>query len=73
MPTAPQALAAAAAITTRALIEVLPLTGLPSQLAQSWPPVRLLLGTTFGMADLIAYAAACTFAYAVDRTLSNRH
>jgi hypothetical protein len=73
IPTTPQALVAGAAMTICALIEVLQLTGLPAQLAQSWPPVGLLLGTTFGMADLIAYAVACTGAYAIDRTLSNRH
>lgn len=70
-PAKPRALIAGTAIAVCLLIEVLQLTGLPAQLAQSWPPVRLVLGTTFGMADLFAYTGACALAYALDRTLSN--
>lgn len=67
----PRAVIAGAAMTTCGLIELFQLTGLPAELAQSWPPIRLVLGTTFGTADLFAYAAACALAYAADRTLSH--
>jgi hypothetical protein len=70
IPGKPRALIAGAAMTACVLIEALQLTGLPAELAQSWPPVRLVLGTTFGMADLFAYACACALAYAVDRMCS---
>lgn len=64
-------LVAAGALTACVLIELLQLTGLPSALGAAWPPVRLVLGTTFGTADLIAYTAGCVLAYAADRLLSN--
>ncbi|WP_052437059.1 DUF2809 domain-containing protein [Georgenia sp. SUBG003] len=70
-PGRPRAMIAGAAIAVCLLIEALQLTGLPAQPAQSWPPIRLVLGTTFGIADLFAYTGACTLAYALDRKLSN--
>jgi uncharacterized membrane protein YdbT with pleckstrin-like domain len=36
-------------------IELFQLTGVPSSLAEVFPPVRLLLGTTFAAIDLVAY------------------
>lgn len=70
VPRKPRALIAAVALTVCVFIELLQLTGLPSTLGAAWPPVRLVLGTTFGTADLIAYAAGCVLAYAADRLLS---
>ncbi|MPV88944.1 DUF2809 domain-containing protein [Georgenia ruanii] len=71
IPGKSRVLIAGAAMMACALIEVFQFTGLPAELAQSWPPIRLMLGTTFGMADLFAYGGGCTLAYAGDWTLSN--
>lgn len=46
---------AAVAFAVCAAIELLQLTGLPATLAAAFPPVRLLLGTTFSAVDLVAY------------------
>jgi hypothetical protein len=70
IPAKPRVLIAAAALTACVLIELLQLTGLPSVLGAAWPPVRLVLGTTFGVADLMAYAAGCSLAYMADRLIS---
>jgi D-alanyl-D-alanine carboxypeptidase len=37
-------------------IELFQLTGVPAELADRWPPVRLVLGTTFWAPDLLRYA-----------------
>ena len=42
------AMIAAAAVTVCVTIEPFQLTGLPAELGESWPPLRLVLGTTFG-------------------------
>ncbi|WP_454698356.1 ribosomal maturation YjgA family protein [Arthrobacter humicola] len=70
IPSQPKALIAAAAVTACVMIELFQLTGIPqpAELGKSWPPLRLVLGTTFGTADLLAYAGGAAFAYAVDRT-----
>jgi hypothetical protein len=68
IPLKPKALIAAAAFTVCVMIELFQLTGLPAELGESWPPLRLVLGTTFGTADLLAYACGAAIAYAVDRT-----
>ena len=68
IPSKSKALIAAAAVTVCVMIELFQLTGLPAELGESWPPLRLVLGTTFGTADLLAYACGAAFAYAVDRT-----
>ena len=69
VPRKPKTLIAAAAVTACAVIELFQLTGLPAELGQSWPPIRLVLGTTFGAADLLAYAGGSALAYAADRTM----
>jgi hypothetical protein len=56
------------AAAERAVIELFQLTGIPAELGKFWPPVRLVLGTTFGTADLGAYSGGAAVAYAVDRT-----
>ncbi|MBP1136378.1 hypothetical protein JOE31_002610 [Arthrobacter sp. PvP023] len=68
IPSKPKVLIATAAVTVCVMIELFQLTGLPAELGDSWPPLRLVLGTTFGTADLLAYAVGTAVAYAVDRT-----
>jgi hypothetical protein len=68
IPSKSKALIAAAAVTVCVMIELFQLTGLPAALGESWPPLRLVLGTTFGTADLLAYGGGAAVAYAVDRT-----
>ena len=68
IPSKSKALIAAAAVTVCVMIELFQLTGLPAELGESWPPLRLVLGTTFGTADLLAYAGGAALAYAVDQT-----
>ena len=70
IPAKSKAVTAAAAVTACATIELFQLTGIPSELGESWPPLRLILGTTFGTADLLAYACGAAVAYAVDRTVN---
>ena len=69
IPWKPKALIAVTAVTACVVIELFQLTGLPAELGQSWPPIRLVLGTTFGTADLIAYAGGGALAHAADRTM----
>ena len=68
IPSKSKVLIAAAAFTGCVMIELFQLTGLPAELGESWPPLRLVLGTTFGTADLLAYAAGAAVAYAMDWT-----
>ncbi|MDR6508639.1 DUF2809 domain-containing protein [Arthrobacter oryzae] len=78
IPSKSKALIAAAAVTICVVIELFQLTGLPAELGEAWPPLRLVLGTTFGTADLLAYAGGAAVAYGVDRKMgtavnSTRH
>jgi hypothetical protein len=70
IPSKSKALIAGAAVTVCAMIELFQITGLPAELGESWPPLRLVLGTTFGTADLLAYACGAAVAYTVDHTTS---
>ncbi len=47
-------------------VELLQLTPLPLQLAQSLPILRLVLGTSFAVLDLFAYVAGAALAWTVD-------
>ena len=67
VPSKSKALIAAAAVAVCLMIELFQLTGLPAELGEFWPPVRLVLGTTFGTADLLAYAGGAAVAYTVDK------
>jgi len=69
IPRKPKALTAAAAVAACGMIELFQLTGLPAALGRSWPPIRLVLGTTYGTADLLAYAAGSAVACASDWTI----
>jgi hypothetical protein len=70
VPGKPRTLIAAVALVVCVLVELLQLTGLPAVLGAAWPLVRLVLGTTFGTADLIAYTAGCALACVADQLLS---
>jgi hypothetical protein len=75
IPSKSKVLIGAATLVVCVMIELLQLTGLPAELGESWPPLRLVLGTTFGTADLLAYAGGAAVAYAADRiaaTVVNR-
>ncbi|MCG2623715.1 DUF2809 domain-containing protein [Arthrobacter sp. I2-34] len=66
VPRKPARLVAMVAAAVCFAIEFFQLTGLPAELGNWLPPVRLLLGTTFGAADLIAYAGGTAMAYVAD-------
>lgn len=55
-----------------ALIELSQLTGVPAQLAESFPASSLIFGTTFSALDLVAYAVGAGAAYFADRVISAR-
>jgi hypothetical protein len=54
------------AFAVSAGIEFLQLTGVPSALAEIFPPARLVLGTTFVATDLIFYAVGAVSAATLD-------
>jgi hypothetical protein len=58
----------ASALALCTLVELFQLTGLPALWAESFWPVRLLLGTGFDPLDLIAYAVGADVATASDLT-----
>jgi hypothetical protein len=49
--------------------ELLQLTPIPRELAAALPPIRLVLGTTFVAADLLAYATGAVVAAIMDRLI----
>ncbi len=63
---------ALAAFAFSALIELAQLTGVPEQLAVSFPPSRLVFGTTFSALDLVAYAVGAAAVFLADTALSRR-
>ncbi|WP_104089849.1 DUF2809 domain-containing protein [Arthrobacter sp. GMC3] len=71
-PTAQRHRLALGAFAISAVIEFAQLTGVPAQLAVSFPPSRLVLGTTFSALDLVAYAAGAIAVYYADVALSQR-
>lgn len=64
------ALVAVAALGFCWAVELLQLTPLPHDLGSVFPPARLVLGTTFVVGDLIAYAAGAVAACLADHYLS---
>ncbi|MEE1620991.1 DUF2809 domain-containing protein [Zafaria sp. J156] len=66
LPRRPRAFVALLAVGVCAGIELFQLTGLPAELGRAWPPARLVLGTTFGLADLAAYAVGVAAAWTAD-------
>jgi len=57
---------AAVAFGLCALIELFQSTGVPVALAEWFPPIRLVLGTTFVVTDLVAYLGGVIVVLAVD-------
>lgn len=72
LPTAKRHWLALSSFAVSALIEIAQLTGVPAQLAQSFPPSRLVFGTTFSALDLVAYAVGAAAVYYADKALSQR-
>ncbi len=72
LPRTKQGWLALAAFGISAAIELSQLTGVPAQLAVSFPPSRLIFGTTFSALDLVAYAAGAAAAWLADHALSAR-
>lgn len=70
LPRKPRLLIALAALIACTAIELFALTGIPAALASAWPPFRLVFGTTFGPADLAAYAAGSATGLAADAGIS---
>lgn len=69
-PRARPAMCAGVAIGWSFAVEVLQLTDLPASAAAIFPPARLVLGSGFDPRDLLVYALAGAFAFAVDVTLT---
>ena len=63
---------AATAFGLCALIEFAQLTGAPAALAEWFPPIRLVLGTTFVATDLVAYLSGVIAVGAVDAAARRR-
>lgn len=57
VPTVRPAVAGGVALATCVAVELGQLTPVPALLAGAWPPAALVLGTTFVVTDLLAYAA----------------
>ncbi|PYI37165.1 DUF2809 domain-containing protein [Arthrobacter psychrolactophilus] len=70
LPKAQRLWIALAAFAVSAAIELAQLTGVPEQLAVSFPPSRLIFGTTFSALDLVAYEVGAAAVYLADRALS---
>lgn len=60
---------AGAAVVVCALIELFQLTPYPAQWGAQWPPLRLVLGTTFNAWDLPAYLGGAVGAGLLDHHL----
>lgn len=63
---------AVAALSFSVAVELFQLTDVPAQLAQAFPPSRLVLGTTFSALDLAAYAVGAVIVLMLDTTVSGR-
>lgn len=62
---------AASTLIICVLIELAQLTPVPLRLAELWSPSRLVLGTTFDVVDLFAYAIGAVVAGGVDAQVRN--
>lgn len=71
-PRASVVIVGVAALAICTAIEVFQLTGLPALWAQSFWPVRLVLGAGFDPGDLIAYAMGAAAAAAADFVIGRR-
>jgi hypothetical protein len=66
---APLWMLAVAAFGFSAVVEVLQLSGLPEQWGEAFPLVRLLLGASFSVVDLVAYALGALAVWLADRAV----
>lgn len=60
---------ALAALGVCVALELFQLTGIPADLALAFPPIRLVLGTTFVPLDLVAYLIGAVAALGLDSSL----
>ena len=67
------ALVAAAALAFSVAVELFQLTSVPADLGASFPPAKLVLGSSFVATDLLAYATGAALAAGVDSALQRRH
>lgn len=61
--------AAGIAAVVAAGLELLQLTPVPAAVSSAFPPARLVLGTTFGMPDLVVAVLGGVLAWALDRVV----
>ncbi len=73
LPRARNLRVAAAAVVLCVLIELFQLTEYPIRLGELWPPLRLVLGTTFNAWDLPAYVAGSAAAGLTDGLIGRRN
>ncbi|PZP16068.1 MAG: DUF2809 domain-containing protein [Brachybacterium faecium] len=66
VPRRPRWQVAAVALAACWAIELFQATGVPAQLAQVFPPIRLLLGTTFVPIDMLSYCLGVGLALRAD-------
>lgn len=71
-PRARRAVLALLAAAWCVAVEVLQATGLPSALAERFPPIALVLGTGFDPRDLVVYVLAVAAAMSLDAAVSAR-
>ncbi|MCC3279553.1 DUF2809 domain-containing protein [Arthrobacter sp. zg-Y40] len=63
---------AGAAVVVCMLIELFQLTPYPARWGAQWPPLRLVLGTTFNAWDLPAYVAGAAAVFLLDLRFGRR-
>lgn len=63
---------AALALGICVVIELFQLTPIPATLGAAFPPLRLVLGSTFVATDLIAYAVGAALGWLGDRLIRRR-
>lgn len=71
-PRAPSALAGALALAVCVGVELLQLTSVPARLSATIPGVELVLGSTFQVTDLLAYAIGSLVAASTDLLVRRR-
>nr|WP_281070286.1 DUF2809 domain-containing protein [Paeniglutamicibacter kerguelensis] len=52
-------------------IELLQITSIPATLGAAFPPIRLVLGSTFVPLDLLAYAIGTALAFGIDSLIGS--
>ena len=62
---------AAIALAFCTAIELLQITSIPATLGAAFPPIRLVLGSTFVPLDLLAYAIGTALAFGIDSLIGS--